>query len=89
MATTPITLAGQRWISVLLLLLCVADLSVQQHDPIKDFCRRFGHQTALVDRKLYIDGGLVNWNSMVTDPANYTSKPNQHSHPPPVSSQLT
>ena len=34
----------------------------QTHDPLNDFCRRFGHQTAVVDRRLYIDGGLVNWN---------------------------
>jgi hypothetical protein len=49
-------------------------LSSQQRDPIKDFCRRFGHQAAIVDRKVYIDGGLVNWNPMDQDPGNYTSK---------------
>ncbi|KAM0198496.1 hypothetical protein ACHAPI_004020 [Fusarium lateritium] len=32
-----------------------------QNDPVKNFCRRWGHQTAVVDRKLYIDGGLINY----------------------------
>lgn len=45
-----------------------------QHDPVEDFCRRFGHQTAVVDRKLYIDGGLVNWKPLETDHQNYTSR---------------
>lgn len=44
--------------------------SYQQKDPLKDFCRIFGHQTAVVDRKLFIDGGLVNWRD---DSSNYTS----------------
>ena len=46
-----------------------------QHDPVEDFCRRFGHQTAVVDRKLYIDGGLVNWKPLDSGHQNYTSKP--------------
>ncbi|KAM5523955.1 cell wall anchored protein [Fusarium oxysporum f. sp. phaseoli] len=45
----------------LLLLWCFLGLSTAQNDPIKDFCRRWGHQTAVVDRKLYIDGGLINF----------------------------
>lgn len=48
-------------------------LSVQQKDPLGDFCRIWGHQTALVDRRLYIDGGMVNWNPLKDNPANYTS----------------
>ncbi|KAF2735105.1 hypothetical protein EJ04DRAFT_534423 [Polyplosphaeria fusca] len=32
--------------------------SIQQKDPLKDFCFLYGHQTTLVDRELYIDGGL-------------------------------
>ncbi|XP_014552037.1 hypothetical protein COCVIDRAFT_30500 [Bipolaris victoriae FI3] len=31
----------------------------QQDDPIKDFCRRWGHATAQIDSKLYIDGGMI------------------------------
>lgn len=29
-------------------------------DSLKDFCRRFSHQTAVINRHLYIDGGYVN-----------------------------
>ncbi|KAI5455986.1 hypothetical protein BGZ63DRAFT_367933 [Mariannaea sp. PMI_226] len=35
--------------------------SFAQNNPLTDFCRRWGHQSAVVDRKLYIDGGLVNY----------------------------
>ncbi|KAF2847935.1 hypothetical protein T440DRAFT_455188 [Plenodomus tracheiphilus IPT5] len=28
-------------------------------DPIKSFCRRWGHSTARIDSRLYIDGGMV------------------------------
>ncbi|OCK83649.1 hypothetical protein K432DRAFT_174012 [Lepidopterella palustris CBS 459.81] len=45
----------------------------QTKNPITDFCRRFGHQTAVIDRKLYIDGGLVNWNPISQNPLNYTN----------------
>ncbi|KAL5920865.1 hypothetical protein ACKVWC_002939 [Pyricularia oryzae] len=31
---------------------------------------RFGHQTAVIDRKLYIDGGFINWSPMSQYPAN-------------------
>ncbi|KAH6639629.1 hypothetical protein C7974DRAFT_388904 [Boeremia exigua] len=44
--------------------------SSYQKDPIVDFCRRWGHQTAQVDGRLYIDGGMVDWN---TDDANFTN----------------
>ncbi|KAK2012912.1 cell wall anchored protein [Colletotrichum eremochloae] len=44
-----------------------------QQDPVADFCRRFGHQTAVVDNKLFIDGGLINWNPLSSFPANYTN----------------
>src|ERR1700733_14346162 len=37
-------------------------------DPIRDFCRRYGHQTALINRKLYIDGGYVNANPISQNP---------------------
>ena len=31
----------------------------QQDDPINSFCRRWGHATAQIDSRLYIDGGMV------------------------------
>ncbi|KAH6672320.1 hypothetical protein B0J14DRAFT_618002 [Halenospora varia] len=39
-------------------------------DPVKNFCRRFGHQSTIVDRKLYIDGGQTNWEGQgnITNP---------------------
>ncbi|KAF6820519.1 cell wall anchored protein [Colletotrichum sojae] len=57
-------------ISVLSLL--AASVTAQQ-DPVNNFCRRFGHQTAVVDNKLFIDGGFVNYN-FVEDPSNYTNR---------------
>ncbi|KAI5465690.1 hypothetical protein BGZ63DRAFT_111118 [Mariannaea sp. PMI_226] len=51
---------GRLW-SILVLLSCYVGLSVQQRDPIKNFCRRWGHQSAVVDDKLYIDGGLITY----------------------------
>jgi hypothetical protein len=65
-------MAANSWFLSIAVLVTSLHLSVQ-HDPVKDFCRRFGHQTAVVDRKLYIDGGLVNWKPLETDPKNFTS----------------
>lgn len=61
------------WITIYALGFFVG-LSWQQKDPLADFCRRWGHQTAVIDRKLYIDGGQVNWNPIPQNPNNYTSK---------------
>ena len=58
----------------ILAVLINIQVSHSQQDPLNDFCRRFGHQTAIVDQKLYIDGGLLNWNPMSQNPLNYTSK---------------
>ena len=43
-------------------------LSQAPKDPLKDFCRRFSHQTALINRRLYIDGGYVNANPLSQNP---------------------
>lgn len=59
---------------VLGFFLLFVGLSLQQKDPVKDFCRRFGHQTAVIDRKLYIDGGFVDWNPISQNRNNYTSE---------------
>jgi hypothetical protein len=37
-------------------------------DPLEDFCRRFSHQTALINRHLYIDGGYLNANPLSQNP---------------------
>ncbi|KXX75954.1 Kelch domain-containing protein 3 [Madurella mycetomatis] len=36
-------------------------ISLGQYHAARDFCRRFGHQSAVVDNRLYVDGGFVNW----------------------------
>ncbi|KAK6209549.1 cell wall anchored protein [Colletotrichum tabaci] len=59
-------------LTLLGLSLLTAPTTAQQ-DPVADFCRRFGHQTAVVDDKLFIDGGLVNWNPFSSFPSNYTN----------------
>ncbi|CAI4211520.1 unnamed protein product [Parascedosporium putredinis] len=58
---------------ILLLLVFAAGLSRQQNDPVSGFCRRFAHQTAIVDDKLYIDGGFINYNPLEQFPENYTN----------------
>jgi len=72
--------AGRR-LSSLSIIFAILQLLVLgcagQKDPIKNFCRRFGHQTAVLEyqgrQRLYIDGGLINWDLEVY-PNNYTSK---------------
>jgi hypothetical protein len=66
------------WLYRSLALAWLVTLSVQQKDPLKDFCRKFGHQTAMVDDKMYIDGGFVNWNPLEQNQLNYSSM--FHSH---------
>lgn len=36
----------------LLLVLLGAQLGLQQGDPVSNFCRRFGHQAAIIDDRL-------------------------------------
>lgn len=43
-------------------------------DPLRNFCRRFAHQTTVVDNKLYIDGGLVDYGGSIdSSTVNYTN----------------
>jgi hypothetical protein len=37
-------------------------------------CRRFSHRTAVINNRIYIDGGFVNLYPLDLYPANYTSK---------------
>ncbi|KAF2490734.1 hypothetical protein BU16DRAFT_565668 [Lophium mytilinum] len=63
-----------RALFCLVVALVFAAQSLQDtKDPLNDFCRRFGHQTAVIDRKLYIDGGLVQWSPISANPANFTN----------------
>ena len=46
----------------------------QTFDPIGDFCRRFGHQTAQIGNRIFIDGGYVDYGGEVLpDTVNYTN----------------
>lgn len=47
--------------------------SSQILDPITNFCRRFAHQTTVIDNVLYIDGGLVDYGSIDSNTVNYTN----------------
>ncbi|KAK4237907.1 autophagy-related protein 3 [Achaetomium macrosporum] len=60
-------------ISLLVLLSVFTGNSSAQPDPVDNFCRRFGHQTAVIDRKLYIDGGFINYNPLSQYPTNYSN----------------
>jgi hypothetical protein len=54
-------MAGLYSLIILLIsaLFALPTLAQAPTDPLKDFCRRYGHQTAVIDRKLYIDGGWL------------------------------
>ncbi|KAK2770979.1 cell wall anchored protein [Colletotrichum kahawae] len=57
----------------LLLAWCIIGTSVAQNDPVRDFCRRWGHQSAVVDRRLYIDGGLINYKPFSSSSRNFSN----------------
>lgn len=67
-------MARRNLISLGAVVLSLAYLGQAAKDPLNDFCRRWGHQTAVIGRKLYIDGGIVNWNPLPSNPGNYSSK---------------
>lgn len=60
--------------TILGLMMVLAEVSMAQKNPKTDFCRRFGQQTTVIDQKLYLDGGQVNYNSLQANPTNVTSK---------------
>ncbi|KAH7111664.1 hypothetical protein B0J13DRAFT_461829 [Dactylonectria estremocensis] len=56
----------QQWLgsqrqALFSLLLLLTFNRVAADNPKDDFCRRFSHQSAIIDDKLYIDGGWVNY----------------------------
>ncbi len=61
-------------IPLLISLLLFLQPSWAQLDPVANFCRRFGQQTAVIDRKVYIDGGFINYNPLTQYPTNYSSE---------------
>jgi hypothetical protein len=60
--------------ALLALLLFTAENAAQ--NPRDNFCRRFSHQTTVIDDKLYIDGGWVNFKDFPQDHINYSSTSN-------------
>ncbi|KAM5351446.1 hypothetical protein ACJ41O_004169 [Fusarium nematophilum] len=58
---------------ILALLAFHVNVAVQQRDPISNFCRRWGHQSAVIDDKLYIGGGLVTYNGGSGTPENISN----------------
>lgn len=62
---------------ILLLLLFAVNLVIAKN-PKDNFCRRFAHQTNVIDDKLYIDGGWVNFDDFQQTHANYSSQSAQH-----------
>ncbi|KAH7490586.1 Uncharacterized protein HZ326_0644 [Fusarium oxysporum f. sp. albedinis] len=63
----------RRGLVLLFLLFSCVNLTVQQRDPISNFCRRWGHQSAVVDDKLYIGGGLVTYDGSSGTPQNFSN----------------
>jgi hypothetical protein len=57
----------------LLALSLVARIVTANQDPKNNFCRRYGHQSTVVDDKLYIDGGWVNYDTFKLDHKSYPS----------------
>jgi hypothetical protein len=69
-------MAGLHSLNILLIstLFAFPALAQPPTDPLKDFCRRYGHQTAVIDRKLYIDGGWLYANPITLNPIPTISK---------------
>ena len=69
-------MAGLHSLNILLIstLFALPTLAQAPTDPLKDFCRRYGHQTAVIDRKLYIDGGWLYANPITLNPIPTISK---------------
>ena len=55
-------------------VILASGLAQDTRDPLEDFCRRFGHATAEVDRKLFINGGQFDSNPISELKYNRTSE---------------
>jgi len=58
----------------LLFALFLPALGQSPANPLTNFCRRYGHQTAVIDNKLYIDGGWLYANPISENPQPVISK---------------
>jgi hypothetical protein len=66
----PLAMAPPYSTTLLLILLSSVLRALAQalDDPLKNFCQRYGHQTAVIDRKMYIDGGWLYANQIARNP---------------------
>jgi hypothetical protein len=74
MAGSPSFFGARKQSLLVALLSVVVQWAMAQQNPRDNFWRRFGHQTTVIDDKLYIDGGFVNFDSFPTDHRNASSK---------------
>ncbi|SMQ44860.1 unnamed protein product [Zymoseptoria tritici ST99CH_3D7] len=56
-----------NWYGIAVLCLAWANVTRAQKDPLVDFCRRWSHQTTVVDNKLFIYGGFVTYGSQIEE----------------------
>ncbi|KAI6764916.1 unnamed protein product [Fusarium graminearum] len=61
-----------RRMVALIFLIFVLDFATAKN-PRDSFCRRFAHQTTVIDDKLYIDGGWVNFDDFQQTHKNYSN----------------
>lgn len=59
--------SSRNILAILCFILLSAVAQQNSKDPIANFCRRYKHQTCIIDSKLYIDGGLVYYGTSVTN----------------------
>lgn len=59
--------SSRNILAILCFFLLSAVAQQNSKDPIANFCRRYKHQTCIIDSKLYIDGGLVYYGTSVTN----------------------
>lgn len=93
-ALTRTMICPQPWLGgrkppLLALLLLSAIHWVTALDQVHDFCRRYGHQTVVIDDKLYIDGGWVNYQGFPQNHQNYSSASILWMHNGDVNANLT
>ncbi|VUC25921.1 unnamed protein product [Clonostachys rosea] len=61
---------------LLFLFLALSSVTSVSLDPQNDFCRRFSHQSTVIDDRLYIDGGYINYRKDTKDSVATENEPN-------------
>src|SRR5437773_683899 len=77
------SLGKRKWTLFVMLLSFAFQWVAALQNPLENFCRRYGHQSTVIDDKLYIDGGYVNFDSFPQDhldvPSRFLSAMNHRS----------